>query len=485
MNAMPNWTSSPPVPVVPRPPKPERKPVDLSTPALRQLQSALDAIPQETRPLDYDDWRNVIFAIHYATEGAGLEMAHAFSARSSKYEPEFLDDRVWPYIGISSAEPVTERTLFALAATHGWQDPTLIDDFEVVETPADEDDFEALPADDSPRPNGKDRFRVMTEDEFLDAPPVSWMIKGVLPQAEMGVMFGESGSGKTFMVLDMAAAVAQGIEWRGRRVRQGRVVYVAAEGAAGVRNRMRAYRRQNDLASTGIKVIASAPNLMEKEDAKDVCRAILASGGADLVIIDTLAQSMPGGNENSGEDIGRVLSHCKGVHRATGAMVLLIHHSGKDASKGARGWSGLRAACDVELEVRRADDDRALTVSKLKDAEDGAEFGFKLLQVLLEMDSDGDEVSSCVVVHGEVVRKTKLKGANQRTVADTFEELIGLADDDEGVEREALIVAAVDQLERGDGVKDRRRELVIKAIESLTEAGYWDVRGARFHRKQS
>jgi RecA-family ATPase len=106
-------------------------------------------------------------------------------------------------------------------------------------------------------------------------------------------------------------------------------------------------------------VLADAPNLMEKQDALDVARAIVAAGGAQLVIVDTFAQVMPGANENAGEDVGRALAHCKGIHRATGALVLLVHHSGKDSSRGARGWSGLRAAADVELEVVRADDARS------------------------------------------------------------------------------------------------------------------------------
>mgnify|MGYP003346413027 CR=1 FL=1 len=109
----------------------------------------------------------------------------------------------------------------------------------------------------------------------------------------------------------------------------------------------------------------------------------------DVVIVDTWAQTTPGANENSGEDMGKALAHCKGIHRATGAMVMLVHHSGKDASRGARGWSGLRAAADVELEVVRADEARSLTVTKLKDGEDGAEFAFRLESVVLGLDEDG------------------------------------------------------------------------------------------------
>lgn len=478
------WLTSAPVPVVPRPAKPER--VVTHTPELDRLKSALDAIPNDAEPLEYDAWRNVVFALHYATEGSdeGLALAHEFSQRSPKYDPEFLDSRVWPYVGVNSATPVTERSLFALAGQHGWQDPTVADDFEVVEESPD--DFDVLPVDTlvpSEVPTNKQRFRVIGEDEFLDAPPVSWLVKGVLPHAELGTMYGESGSGKSFMAFDLAAAVSLGVEWRGRKVRQGRVVYVAAEGAGGFRNRVKAYRLHNELERTGVDVIANAPNLIEKADAVDICKSILAKGKADLVIIDTLAQSMQG-NENSGEDMGKVLAHCKGIHRATGAMVLLIHHSGKDSNKGARGWSGLRAACDVELEVMRADDDRVLTVTKQKDGEDGAEFGFRLEVVAIAMDDDGDVISSCVVEHrdsGTTRARTRLKGTNQKLVMSVFDGLEGL--DGEGVEREVLLtgmVAAMDPPE--EGKKDRRREMAVKAIESVRDLALLAVDGARLKR---
>jgi len=68
---------------------------------------------------------------------------------------------------------------------------------------------------------------------------------------------------------------------------------------------------------------------------------------------------MSGGDENSGKDMGRVIAHCKAFHKATGALVLLIHHSGKDDTKGARGWSGTRGAfLELVLENVLGDDAR-------------------------------------------------------------------------------------------------------------------------------
>lgn len=463
------WRMSAPVPVVPKPSKPERT----ATPAeYATIADALAAIPNDDLP--YDEWFKIACAVHYATQGEGLELFREWSASSAKHDDEFLDNRVWPYIQTErGGELITERTLFTMAAQHGWQDPTIADDFDVVEDPVD--DFQALPAEDKPP-----RFTVLREDEFLNAPPVSWLVKGVLPRAEVGTLYGEPASGKSFMALDIAAAIARGIDWRGHKVKQGRVVYVAAEGAAGFRNRLRAYRHQHGLRAIGVEVIANAPNLLEKADALDVSRAILQRGKADLVIIDTLAQSMPGGNENSGEDMGRLLAHCRGIHRATGAMVLLVHHSGKDAAKGARGWSGLRAACDVELEVVRADDDRVLTVTKQKDGEDGAEFGFRLETVLLDFDVDGDEVTSCVVTHGDASaavkgrRRQKPLGEVEKVVVKTMEDMAGLGED--ALPKDKVIDAAREALTPPDtGHRDTRAQRVARAFTTLEARGMVEV----------
>ena len=263
------------------------------------------------------------------------------------------------------------------------------------------------------------RFHVQSADAFAKRVKMSWMVKGVLPQAGLCVVYGDSGSGKTFFVLDLAGAVARGTPWRGKKVAKGRCVYICAEGAGGFRNRLDAYAQHNgvDLADFDIGVIADAPNLLEKTDVKDLLLALAAFGKVDMIIVDTLAQTMPGGNENSGDDMGRVLAHCKAIHKHTGALVVLVHHSGKDASRGARGWSGLRGAADAQIEISRAGDDRAAIIDKQKDGGgEGDEYGFKLNIVTIAEDEDGEPITSCTLEHTDAVprseRKKDPKGAN-------------------------------------------------------------------------
>jgi stage V sporulation protein SpoVS len=349
----------------------------------------------------------------------------------------------------------------------------------------------AAPADDGARDHGnvrKDpvagdaqRFRFQPAHEFAVGVPPAWMVKGVLPQAVLAVLYGESGAGKSFVALDMAWAVATGTPWREKAVKQGRVAYVAAEGAGGFRNRLKAIAQARGVAleDVPLTVLPDAPNMMEKQDALDVARAIVAAGGAQLVIVDTFAQVMAGANENAGEDVGRALAHCKGIHRATGALVLLVHHSGKDSSRGARGWSGLRAAADVELEVVRADAARSVTVTKMKDGEDGTEYGFRLETLVVGFDADGEEVSSCVVHHDSgtgpsVRRMAKDKGPRgvvEKIVMQAIAGMQGLADGAVDVLELKAAVASQMEFDPLEGKRDTRNQRIDRAIEGLIGAG--------------
>ncbi|MNN35456.1 hypothetical protein D3C81_1493060 [compost metagenome] len=157
-------------------------------------------------------------------------------------------------------------------------------------------------------------------------------------------------------------------------------------------------------------------------------------------------------------------------------MVLLVHHSGKDASKGARGWSGLRAAADVELEVLRSDELRSISVTKLKDGQDGAQIGFKLHTVVLGEDEDGDDITSCIVEYTNTGRATKEKGATvgpkERQILMVLNDVFGLGADQKMPVSE-LIEAAASQLAPPiDGKRDNRKRDVTRCLDSLSAKNY-------------
>ena len=316
--------------------------------------------------------------------------------------------------------------------------------------------------------NTVERFLVRTAGDFSQGASPSWIIRGVLPRAELAVIYGQSGSGKSFLALDLCSAITRGVAWRERRTERGRVVYVCAEGAGGYRKRLLAYARGHGVELCELPdVIGDAPNLLDPKDAALLTRSIVQWGRVDVVVVDTLSATAPGGNENSGEDMGRVLSHCKLLHGKTGALVVLIHHSGKDETKGARGWSGLRAAADAEIEVTRTGDYRAASVTKMKDGEDGAAWNFKLKPIILGVDDYGDEESSCIVEHIEqaespVVVKAKPTGKNQVPLYEVLKVMAPSG----SVDYDDLVAGYIRKMPRGEGRDNRKRDAK-RALEEL------------------
>jgi hypothetical protein len=412
----------------------------------QEIENALAKIDPDA---GHDDWLHVGMAIHHETRGEGFEYWDEWSSAGSKYPGRDSLWKRWDSFGRTNDTTITARTLLKMAGITGTA-PASPDEFEA--------NVEAMAAEAAGEPDKPLRFQFVQAGQFASATALPWIIKGVLPQAGLAVIYGASGSGKSFAVLDMGMAIARGQDWRGRRVKQGRVAYIAAEGADGFRKRLAAYAQHYEapLDDVPFCVLGAAPNLMEEKDTAHVVLGIKAAGGADVVIVDTFAQTTPGANENAGEDVGKALGHCKRIHEQTGALVVLVHHSGKDATKGARGWSGLRAAADAEIEVVREGDQRMLQLTKNKDGEDGQQWGFKLEVVQLGIDDDLDPITSCVVVEAEVIgvgrEVFKPKGRNQKIVYDVLREMAQAQT--AGIEVQAVVDEAA------------RRILVAKGLES-------------------
>lgn len=418
------------------------------------------AIVELDADLDFEQWLRVGMALHHELGPEGFQVWDEWSSRGAKYKGSDNLMTHWRTFGRGRGEPVTMRSIGKMLGRPLDAGPASPEEFEAVAEQADPE-----PGAQADKPN---RFAVIPAAEFTARPSPSWIVKGVLPRAELVVLFGESGSGKSFIALDIAAAIDRGLPWRGRRVRQGRVVYICAEGAGGFRNRLVAYQHAHQ-CELGIGVIANAPNLLQREDALEVCRAI---GRADVVIIDTFAQTTPGGNENAAEDMGKALAHCKGIHRATGALVILVHHAGKDLSRGARGWSGLKAAADAELEVLRLEAGRMLRTSKMKDGQDDEAWGFDLETQNIGIDEDGDIITSCTVREVELgtvqAQAARPMGAVETVVHAVVMEM-GQAQST-GIEIDAVLKEAGRRLPEPDsGKRDTRIQRARRALKFLCE----------------
>lgn len=267
---------------------------------------------------------------------------------------------------------------------------------------------------------GRQRFPRVWIDEAAVGDGAEYLVKGIIERGKLVYVYGPPGDGKTFFTIDVCAHIAAGIPWRGKRVNQGVVVYVASEAGASIARRFVAWREQK-LAEdregpTPLCILTRGPNLLDKVDVAALIEELKEIGKeADapvvLVIFDTLSRSMPGGDENQSRDTTEVIGASDRIRDEIGAAVGYVHHTGKDASQGLRGHSSLLGSADAVIKVN----DRIATVEKARDSTAGEQFPFELEVIDLGLDADGDEITTCVVRPSEggatSKRIPKLSGA--------------------------------------------------------------------------
>jgi hypothetical protein len=247
-------------------------------------------------------------------------------------------------------------------------------------------------------------FRRLFRSAFdMMAEPVSpdWLIHGVIEKGSTVMMFGPSGAGKSFVGLDMGLSIATAHPWHGHGVNNaGLVLYMAGEGRHGLSRRLRAWSiaRGVDLENARLE-ISSVTVPFDAEGGELLKRAMAELPEQPvLIIVDTLARHLVG-DENSQRDAGQFIQVCDQITQASGAAVMIVHHSGHQAQDRARGSSALRAAVDVELSVTPQGDGRGFQLGSTK-VKDGAPLplmDFQLRVVELgTMDVIGQQVVSAV-----------------------------------------------------------------------------------------
>lgn len=338
--------------------------------------------------------------------------------------------------------------------------------FDEVPVEAGVDDIDALTKKTSP-------YAVHDANTARKRQPSDWLIKGIIPRGKLILAFGGSGDGKSFVVLDMLAAITRGVTWNDRKVEKGRAVYICAEGAGGFPSRLEAYAREHGVDFTDFGLIEAAPNFRAAVDVRAVATEINKWGKTDIVAVDTFAQVTAGADENAGKDIGLALKNCELLHELTGATVFLIHHAGKDPTRGARGWSGIKAPLDAEFEISKLQGNlRQFWVTKMKDGRDNFGWQFQLVEIPVGMDKDGDVIESCFVrftgisVQPVVEKKQVLSPSHQR-VMQAWQKLGGNT-----IEVEKVAIEAARSIPRGDETKkDRRVEYARITISNMAAKG--------------
>ena len=267
-----------------------------------------------------------------------------------------------------------------------------------------------------------------------------YIAKGWLAENSISVVFGPSNVGKSFFCMSLAYHIAAGREWMGNRINKGSVLYLATEGGAAFQNRLVALREKYpDYTDVDLAVRPSPINLYDAEEDIAKVEAIIKEiskkrGQVSMMVIDTLSRATALGNmdENDNSAMSKLIAGLDLIREKTGIHIMLVHHSGKDTSRGARGASSLRAACDTEIELSFDDETRIRTAraTKQRDIETGAEINFILQVIELGEDADGDQVTTCVIREAtpeemEENIKARITGKNQKLFKEVFYQLRG------------------------------------------------------------
>jgi RecA-family ATPase len=254
--------------------------------------------------------------------------------------------------------------------------------------------------------------------------PVNWLIQDVIPEKSFVALYGPPASFKSFIAMDIAECIASGRPWLGKEINgTGPVLYIAGEGHGGIGARIAAIKQHHNTPdSAQVYVVRSQINLRSSVD--DFTNLILAIDelvqglGVDLrmIVIDTLARAFGGGNENSSDDMGAFIQATGKIQNRYKCSLMLLHHAGKDTTKGLRGHSSLLGAVDTQMEIMRFPETTKglILMSKQKDGEDGQRYGFEAITVDIDRSDLGLENGSSLVIEASEVGDMKDSDAENK-----------------------------------------------------------------------
>jgi hypothetical protein len=240
--------------------------------------------------------------------------------------------------------------------------------------------------------NTVDRPRIsLTAWADIEDIDVQWTVDKLLPAGGLIGMYGRPGSYKSFVALYLSAMIATGQDAFGRSTVKGSVVYIMGEGGSGLKPRLDALSRHYGIDEPPVYFLRSQLNLRSTED--DAIALVQAINLLDvkptMLVIDTLNRAFGGGDENTSEAMGNFISRCCLIQDQIGCSVLVVHHAGKNEAAGSRGHSSWLGALDAEYGLTKISDDDSpnrigkLSVTKMKDGEDGFDIGYQMETVTL------------------------------------------------------------------------------------------------------
>jgi AAA domain len=272
--------------------------------------------------------------------------------------------------------------------------------------------------------SGKKVFTTLSMDDLENLPDIEYLVSGLLQTSTVSMMFAESNTGKTYNAMHLALCVAYGIPWLGRRVKQGPVLYIYAEGKLGMKPRIQAWKKHHDKQSTpNIRFIARPVHLIENR--QELLDTIAEQEITPvLVVIDPYSMCAIGTNQNDQTDVTNVLSTAHEITRLYGCHVMNVHHSNRTGS--INGSAAFKNHVDTMIELSREGKDGPITLrcEKQRDAEYFSDIKVALQVVDLGINMNTLEpVTSCVVVASSAATSQEITA---ETTAKEREQMLGL-----------------------------------------------------------
>jgi KaiC/GvpD/RAD55 family RecA-like ATPase len=354
-----------------------------------QIETLIHKLDWDSR----DDWVRAGRILHHQYGGSeeGFEIWNAWATNSSKWQAE-TEAAVWESFGHRHDAPETIRGLIK--------------------------DFGQPPAG-KPEPTPADlAFRFHPGDDYSeDFAGAAEIVEDVLPARGTAMVFGPSGKGKTFWMLDLAFRVHNGIRWRDKDVVQGDVMYIAAEAGRGIKKRIQAVKRLHPEWCAPFMADA-APNLSSVTSIEAVSAAAKAVGTPAIVIIDTMSASFEG-DDSSQQDVAKMMRNLKILADDLQCLVIFVHHTTKDGGSW-RGSGVLFADVDAVLELvsegEGATRKQHIAQRKHREGEDGKSYPFSLkVSEPLAFKPNGKPITSCTVEQENYEPVPKKEGRKPRS----------------------------------------------------------------------
>ncbi len=344
-----------------------------------------------------DYWLAAVWAVASLGWVSGKDIIKNWSKQSANRYTEDGFEKAWSDFKPNHPNPIGIGSLYKRAMELGWQQ-------NQQPTPA----------------SSSGNYKLLTGNDLRAMPPVKWRVKGIFPYEGLTAIYGPSASGKSFLGFDAGIAISEGNDWFGIRTTKSTVIYVALEGESGFKNRVAAWELENRRTLPANMFMVMQPFQITNPTNVNELTASIPMGS--VVFVDTLNRAAPTSDENSSKEMGEILQACKWLQGQICGLVVLVHHTGKDTTKGARGHSSFFAALDGAIEVQKSNGKRSWSIAKAKDGQDGKDFPFNLKVHNLGADSDGDPITSCTVERAlpNIFVKPPPKGAKQQAAFDSL-----------------------------------------------------------------